>query len=280
MSPPGLFAQTAALIARWAAPGNGACESAVSEVTNEMLAKPFSATILFLALGLSACSTAPTGEINDPYEAANRRVHALNKGIDRAVLKPLTSGGDDADKGGESAMMVVSNVGSNLSLPGKAVNGLLQGRPGRAAQNAGRFIVNTTLGLGGIHDPAGREFGLTEVDTDFGETLHVWGVPEGAYVELPLIGPSTERDAVGRVVDIFIDPVSNVLGEPESYYAFALRAGSKAGDRARFGDTVDSILHESADSYAQTRLLYLQHRRYELGMEGEAYDPYDDPYDE
>ena len=63
-------------------------------------------------------------------------------------------------------------------------------------------------------------------------------------------------------------------------YAFGLRVGSKAGDRARFGDTVDSILHESADSYAQTRLLYLQHRRYELGMEGEAYDPYEDPYNE
>ena len=245
-----------------------------------MLAKPLSSTLLFATLAVAACSSAPTGEINDPYEAATRRVHAFNKGLDSNVVKPLTSVGGDDDKGGESAMTVVGNVGSNLALPGKTLNGLLQGRPGRAAQNAGRFIVNTTLGLGGIHDPAGQEFGLTEVDTDFGETLHVWGVPEGAYVELPVIGPSTQRDAVGRVVDLVIDPVYNVLGEPDVYYAFGLRVGSKAGDRARFGDTVDSILHESADSYAQTRLLYLQHRRYELGMEGEAYDPYEDPYNE
>lgn len=246
-----------------------------------MLAKPLSSTILLAALGLGACSPAPTEGINDPYEAANRRVHAFNKAVDRAVAKPLASAGGGEEKaGGESAMTVVANVGSNLALPGKVVNGLLQGRPGPAAQNAGRFIVNTTLGLGGIHDPAGQEFGLTEVDTDFGETLHVWGVPEGAYVELPLIGPSTQRDAVGRVVDFVIDPVYNVLHEPEVYYAFGLRVGSKASDRARFGDTVDSILHDSADSYAQTRLLYLQHRRYELGIEGEAYDPYDDPYDE
>ncbi|TKW67276.1 MAG: VacJ family lipoprotein [Paracoccus denitrificans] len=243
-----------------------------------MLAKPL-LPILLLALAAAACSKPPTGEINDPYETANRRVHAFNKGLDANLVKPVTSIGGDDDAGGESAMSLVTNVGGNLSLPGKAVNGLLQGRPGRAAQNAGRFIVNTTLGLGGIHDPAGQEFGLTEVDTDFGETLHVWGIPEGAYVELPVIGPSTQRDAVGRVVDLFIDPVYGALPEPDVYYAFGVRAGSKAGDRARFGDTVDSILHESADSYAQTRLLYLQHRRYELGMEGEAYDPYEDPYD-
>ena len=246
-----------------------------------MLAKSLSPAWLLVALTLAACSSAGDGEVNDPYEGANRRVHAFNKGLDSNVVKPLTaplrSGEEDTSEG---PMTVVSNVGSNLSLPGKVVNGLLQGRPQRAAQNAGRFIVNSTLGMGGIHDPAGNEFGLTEVDTDFGETLHVWGIPEGAYLELPLIGPSTERDAVGRVVDFVIDPLDHMIGEREAKAATVLRLGSKAGDRARFGDTIDSILHESADSYAQTRLLYLQHRRYELGMEGEAYDPYEDPYDE
>lgn len=250
---------------------------------DEMRARHVLPAVL-LPLFLAGCASAPPGEVNDPYEAANRRVHAFNKGFDSNVVKPLTSHGGDDESGnesdGESAMLLVTNVGGNLALPGKVVNGLLQGRPGRAAQNAGRFIVNTTLGLGGLHDPAGQEFGLNEVDTDFGETLHVWGVPEGAYVELPLLGPSTQRDAVGKVVDLVIDPVYNIAGEPEVYYAFGLRVGSKAGERARFGDTVDSVLYDSADSYAQTRLLYLQHRRYELGMEGEAYDPYEDPYAE
>ena len=227
---------------------------------------------------MAGCAAPDPGGANDPFEGANRRVHAFNKGLDRNLIRPVAAplkGDGEAD----GAMTLLGNIGGNLSLPGKVVNGLLQGRPGNAARNAGRFVVNTTLGLGGIHDPAGREFGLAEADTDFGETLHVWGVPEGAYLELPLIGPSTGRDAAGRVVDFIIDPLDHMVGEREAKAAMAIRLGSKAGDRARFGDTVDSILHESADSYAQTRLLYLQHRRYELGIEGEAYDPYEDPYE-
>ncbi|MDO5642897.1 MAG: VacJ family lipoprotein [Paracoccus sp. (in: a-proteobacteria)] len=244
-----------------------------------MLAKPLSLLIFLAAVALGGCAGGPEGGIHDPHEGANRRVHAFNKGLDSHVIRPLTKPLRGDDDGEDGAMSLLANVGRNLSLPGKAVNGLLQGRPARAGQNLGRFFINSTLGLGGIHDIAGREFGLTEQDTDFGETLHVWGMPEGAYLELPLIGPSTERDALGRVVDFVIDPLDHVLGRREAMAATAIRMGSKAGDRARFGATVDSVLHESADSYAQARLLYLQHRRYELGMEGEAYDPYDDPYD-
>lgn len=146
-------------------------------------------------------------------------------------------------------------------------------------RNIGRFAVNSTLGLGGVHDPAGQEFGLGEVDTDFGETLYVWGVPEGAYVELPLIGPSTQRDAFGKVVDLFIDPLNSVIDDHPALTIAGIKLASKVSDRARFGDTVDSILYDSADSYVQTRLLYLNHRWYELGMEGGEIDPYD-PYEE
>lgn len=236
---------------------------------------------LFAVLIAAACAGGGGEGVNDPYEPANRRVHAFNKAVDQNVVRPLTApfrGGDS--EGGPGVTAVLSNVGGNLSLPGKVVNGLLQGRPDHAARNAGRFVVNTTLGLGGLHDPAGQEFGLHEVDTDFGETLHVWGVAEGPYMELPLIGPSTARDAFGRVVDWMMDPMDQVLNDDQALGARVIRLGSKAGERARFGDTVDSILHQSADSYAQTRLLYLQHRRYELGQEAEVIDPYDDPYDE
>ena len=248
---------------------------------------PARIAVISAALLLSACtaqSPVDPGAINDPFEAGNRRIHAFNKGVDSALIRPLTGGKDDqageADGTGGSAMDVLVNVGSNLSLPGKVLNQILQVRPGPALRNTARFAVNSTLGLGGLHDPAGREFALTEVDTDFGETLHVWGVPEGAYLELPVLGPSTLRDATGKLVDLVIDPWDFWLDEDEYWGSFAIRVASKAGERARFGDTVDSVLYESADSYSQLRLIYLMHRRHELSQGGGSEDPYViDPYE-
>lgn len=242
---------------------------------------------LLLIVTLAGCAARPVNEggiiINDPYEGMNRRVHAFNKGLDAKLLSPLADlakGKDDPTTAGEpGAMDLVINMGSNLSLPGKMVNSLLQGRPGPAIHNMFRFAVNSTIGIAGMFDPAGSDFGLPEQDTDFGETLAVWGVPEGAYLELPALGPSTQRDAFGKVVDVVMDPVGRVLKtDRQKALAFGLRVGSKAGERARFGDTVDSVLHESADSYAQTRLIYLMHRRHDVGEERAEFDPYDDPY--
>ncbi len=236
----------------------------------------------FALLGLGACSTAQPGvEFSDPYEAQNRKVHDFNVAFDKALF----SKSDDTEKKSgipAPVLRTVSNFGGNLGLPGKVLNSVLQGRPEPAVKNTFRFLVNSTLGLGGIFDPASSSFGLPETDTDFGETLHVWGASEGAYLELPILGPSTERDAAGKVVDHLIDPLGFILPRPESTYVTGAKIASKVSDRLRFGDTVDSILHESADSYAQTRLLYLQNRRFELGMEtttdADAYDPYEDPY--
>lgn len=256
-------------------------------------------TLVFIGLLLAGCAQRPVTEhgvvINDPFEAQNRRVHSFNKTVDTRLLSPvanrLRGSGDDAprrahapgDPIGPLQMMV--NAGRNLSLPGKTVNGLLQGRPDVAGRNLARFLVNSTVGLGGLFDPAADSLRLTERDTDFGETLAVWGLPEGAYLELPLIGPSTVRDASGRVVDLVLDPVNQVLSGRDRQAAFALRVASKAGERARFGDTVDSVLQGSADSYAQLRLIWLMNRRHELGEERADFDPYDDegafdPYDE
>jgi len=106
------------------------------------------------------------------------------------------------------------------------------------------------------------------------------GRAEGHYVELPLLGPSTKRDAIGRLVDLFINPVYFLLPKPERYVGTVAGAASKVGDRYRFGSTIDSILYDSADSYAQARLLYLESRRFQLGdMSDDDYiDPYEDPY--
>lgn len=234
--------------------------------------------VLFAVLGLAACSqgAGPDG-INDPYESLNRRVHAFNRGLDANVVKPLTdkeSDGDDRPGPVSYAVQGIGNFGSNLALPGKAANHLLQGKVAPAVRTTFRFAVNTTVGLGGFLDPATADFGLPEEDTDFGQTLAAWGVGEGAYLELPLLGPSTERDSFGRVVDLVLDPLGPRMNRDQRVIGFGARILSKASERAKYGDTVDSVLHESADSYAQTRLIWLQHRRFELGEEGEAIDPY------
>lgn len=238
------------------------------------------AVLLTVALGLVACSVpdAPT-TVHDPYENTNRRVHDFNRSLDRGVVRPVSQGYDAAVP--DPVQTGVSNLASNFSLPGKFVNAVLQGDVEGAGQNFFRFAVNTLVGFGGILDPA-TEFGIPEESADFGETLAVWGVPEGAYQELPLLGPSTERHTAGRVVDIFTNPLSYVLQPPESYVPPTTSVGSRLGDRARFSNTIDSILYESADSYAQSRLIYLQNRRFELGTDAGAdvTDPYEDPYDE
>lgn len=261
--------------------------SCIEKVNIALRLIPVLPALMIAAALLAGCASRPVQQdgvtINDPWEAQNRRVHAFNKGLDSRVIGPVANrlkGSDDAAPRDPDApigpLQMVINAGRNLSLPVKAVNGLLQGKPRDAGANLTRFAVNSTVGLGGVFDPATDSFGLTERNTDFGQTLAVWGVPEGAYLELPVLGPSTQRDAVGQVVDLLIDPLYHLLDGRDAGAAFALRVASKAGDRARFGDTVDGILQGSADSYAQTRLIWLMNRRFDLGEERADYDPYDD----
>lgn len=229
---------------------------------------------------LTACA-APTPlpiPQNDPHEEANRKTHALNQSLDKELIGPAARGVGPVLDG--PIGVGLGNVAGNLSMPAAILNKTLQGKFEDAVHNTWRLVLNTTIGLGGLLDPASA-MGLTKRGTDFGATLHAWGAGEGAYLVLPVVGPSTERDTLGQVVDIVIDPLGSVLKKPESHWARGIKFGSKLSDRARFGNSVDSILHESADSYAQMRLLYLQSRRFELGQEvaDDAFiDPYDDPY--
>lgn len=232
-----------------------------------------------LAAGLAGCAKAPVPPgVNDPDETANRRVHAFNRGLDQALIGPAagTYGSilpDPVKRG-------VANFAGNLEGPGDVANNLLQGRIGDAGQNTLRFAVNTVFGIGGLFDTA-TALGIPENPTDFGETLHIWGVGEGKFVELPFAGPSTQRDFVGLVVDVAVNPVRLALPNPEAGYATLAPLASSLGDRDRYSEIVDQILYESADSYAQSRLLYLQNRRFALGQttgEEGFVDPYEDPY--
>jgi phospholipid-binding lipoprotein MlaA len=241
------------------------------------------ATALCGVFILAACaSTAPTteaGGIHDPFEKQNRKIHAFNRGLDKALVRPAARGYSSfiPDPIEDS----IGNFASNLGQPSVIVNSLLQGDLKGAGLSTTRFLTNTVLGFGGFVDAA-AEFEIPEHETDFGQTLYTWGAGEGAYVELPALGPSTVRNTTGKIVDLFTNPLSYAVDSPEKYYGTLAGAASRLSDRGRYSDTIDSILYDSADSYAQARLIYLQNRRFELGDEtvNDSVDPYSDPYED
>lgn len=235
---------------------------------------------LLAAVALAGCAPAPKGGgINDPYEAQNRAVHRFNVGLDKDLLKPSSNVYGKVLPA--PLRQGVSNVSSNLSEPSYVLNDLLQGNLAAGVQNLFRFVLNTTAGVGGLFDTA-TAIGLAPRPNDFGRTLHVWGARQGAYLEVPFLGPSTERDLTGTIVDFAINPLRFALNGNERNAALLAEAGAKLGTRYRFSSTIDSILYGSADSYAQERLLYLQSRDHTLGIKSktnqEFLDPYEDSY--
>lgn len=219
------------------------------------------------------------GVVNDPSEESNRAMHDFNVSVDRAILRPVSLGYGQVVP--EPLRDGLSNAASNLDQPLFVVNNILQLRLDEALQNTFRFLVNSTLGLGGLLDPA-SEMGIYAQDTDFGETMHVWGVSEGGYVVLPVLGPSTSRDTFGMLVDAAMNPTRLVFQQPESDYVTGLSVSDGLNTRYELGNEIDRLYYESADGYAQARILFLQNRRYELrnGSEESYFDPYSDSYDD
>ena len=229
---------------------------------------------LSVSFGLTACGPAtPTAGIVDPNEGYNRGIHKFNLAVVKNVVRPLANSATKIIP--PQVREGVDNFAGNLELPGRVVNNVLQLRFGKAIENTTRFAINTTLGIGGLFDPA-TAVGVEGKDTDFGETLYVWGVTEGNYAELPFIGPSTDRDALGKAIDIALDPVKLLWPDSDNIRLFA-KLGSGLSARGRYTQTLDSILYESADSYAQARLLYLDNRRFNLGQTPSE-DTFEDPY--
>lgn len=247
---------------------------------DDAMPRPMHRLVTLIAVGtamtvLSGCaSSGPdvTQAINDPYEAQNRKIHQFNKNRDRQIVRPVALAYSNTMP--DDVEIVVSNVSDNLGLPGQVINNLLQGDLRMAGNNTLRFLINSTAGFAGIFDPS-SELGLPKDDTDFGETLHVWGAGEGRYQELPFLGPSTERDTAGRIVDFAIDPMRAILPRVDRNIATGVKVTDVLGTRGRFSETVDSVLYDSADSYAQARLLYLQNRRFELGIAAPAEEEID-----
>lgn len=227
-------------------------------------------------MALAGCANGvdSSAEIYDPLEPVNRQVHEFNKLVDSTVLRPAAEvyGAVVPDE----LRAIVDNSANNLSAPTHAVNHVLQGDLEDAFLTTARFVLNSTIGLAGLFDPA-TDLGLFEKPTDFGETMGVWGVAEGPYLELPFLGASTVRDTVGMAVDFAIDPLRYAIPSPEREYLFVLKGVNLVGERHQYADLVDVLLYESADSYAAQRLTYLQNKR--RNIQGEtSLDDLEDPY--
>lgn len=234
--------------------------------------RKFLPTLLLLALfggGLSACATTmegPNGLADrDPYEEFNRDMWSVNQAADDAVVRPVSEVYRAVTP--QPARRGIGNFFRNLSEPWSFINNLLQGKPGRAIRNLGRFIVNTTVGIGGLIDVA-SEIGIEPAPEDFGQTLAVWGVGDGGYRVVPLIGPTTGRDLIGSIVGFIADPATIFLDRELGFSTpelWALRAGNIIDTRASLTESGgDTFLETSADPYAAARSAYFQRREAEI----------------
>ncbi len=220
---------------------------------------------------LAGCATPPSNdpealeafkEANDPLEPMNRYFFELNYAADELLFKPLAGWYYVALP--NFAQDGVRNVLRNVRSPVVLANDLFQGETDRAGVTVGRFLVNSTMGLGGLFDIASR-IGLDYHDEDFGQTLAVHGVGEGPYLMLPLLGPSNPRDAAGRVVDMLFDPLTYIgMFGGVSNIGLGAAVAEGVDTRARNLKTLDAIRKGSLDYYATIRSLYRQHRNDEI----------------
>ena len=209
---------------------------------------------LVLPLLLGACTAIPRDAslpINDPNEGSNRLLMELNQG----TLGPAS---EVVQKIPGPVHDRLHDFNSNLKEPRIFVNNVLQGRFEAATHTARRFVMNSVVGVGGLFDIAGPQ-GLQQESGDFGQTLFVWGVPEGPYVVRPYLGPATLRDAAGSTVDMFIDPVGWLIGAQ-----IALNLGTAGLDAADRLGQLKQAENASIDFYSFVRSSYYQMRRAEL----------------
>jgi len=220
-------------------------------------------TLFLSLLFLLLAGCASKGSV-DPWEGFNRKVMSFNDGIDRAVLKPVAKGYRWIAPG--FVETGVGNFFSNLEDPVVALNQLLQCKPGLALQDTGRFLVNTTLGIGGLFDVA-QKLGLEKHQEDFGQTFSVWGIGQGPYLVVPFWGPSNPRDFAGDIISSFTFAPSYLDNVRVRNIIYGIWLINK---RAQVLDAEELI---SGDRYLFIRDAYLQQRDY-LIADGEVEDAF------
>lgn len=225
------------------------------------------------AAGLSACVTLPPNakrSPQDPWESWNRGVYRFNQFADRTVARPVTQAYVRVVPG--PIRTGVHNFFSNLQTPTVLVNDVLQGKFPAAANDLGRFLLNSTVGLGGILDPASSA-GLAFNQEDFGLTLGKWGVHPGPFIELPILGPSDLRDAPGLVVDTYTNPRQYVTNPWIRYGIYLPYLVDKRASLLPLDETLKNVY----DPYAFVRDAYLQRRAYQVSEGKITETPLEEP---
>lgn len=217
--------------------------------------------VLALASMMTGCATTATANAEDPYEDFNRQMFAFNDGLDKAVVEPVAKGYRAVTN--KPVRQGVSNFLGNLGEPLTFANEVLQGKVGNAAGTVGRFVINSTIGLVGIFNPA-ESMGIKRTDEDFGQTLGVWGVPSGPYLVLPIIGPSSPRDGFGTVADFFVDPVNYAHFDKDDEIRFGFAIANGLVSREEAIETIDSV-RQQVDPYTVARRFYVRSRAAAVG---------------
>lgn len=215
---------------------------------------PFSSMMLLLS---TACTTMPVErrDARDPWERINRASFAFNDRFDRAIAHPVARAYHAVVP--SVVQTGVSHFFSNASYPVVIANDLLQGKLADVGRDSGRILLNTTVGIAGLLDPASA-LGLSAHNEDFGQTLGTWGVSNGAYLMLPFLGPSTARDGAGLLVDQFFEPRSYLRN---AGLRWGLWLGKSLDRRVQLLGS-DALLAQAADKYVLVRSAYFQRREY------------------
>ncbi|MEZ5939280.1 MAG: VacJ family lipoprotein, partial [Hyphomonadaceae bacterium] len=215
------------------------------------------------ALCLAACATTGPNPESDPYEGFNRKMYAFNDGLDRAVLEPAAKGYRAVTN--RPVRKGVQNFVENLGEPVTFANEVLQGKFPAAASTVGRFVVNTTVGIAGVFNPA-EAMGMDRTDEDFGQTLAVWGVAQGPYLVLPFLGSSSPRDLFGKGADLAMNPINHATFDNDDETRMGLAALGGISARERAIEVVDDLRTTQFDPYATVRRFYIRDRAAEAGI--------------
>ena len=201
------------------------------------------------------------GQTNDPYEPANRFFYRIDDGLDTYVLRPVAVAYRAVVPG--AVRRPVHNLLENMINPVRFANDVIQAKPRRAGDTMMRFVINSTAGVGGLFDIASG-LGYKQHSNDFGETLALWGVGEGPFLFLPVLGPSNPRDATGYGVDIALDPLTYASFGGIKTLEFSRYGLRTVDERERLIDVIDNIKRTALDPYATFRSLYRQNRQSEI----------------
>jgi len=210
-------------------------------------------------------TAAAADDFNDPYEDANRGVFSFNQAVDPSVLLPVAKAYRAALP--SPVRQAVHNFLQNLDAPVIFANDLLQGQLGLAGNTIVRIALNTTIGIAGLVDIA-TQIGVPYHPNDMGVTLATWGIAEGPYIIIPVLGPSNPRDIVGKVADGFADPGDYVAFQHHLFVAVVSRdATSGIDERSRNIESLAEIERTALDYYATIRSLYRQRRQAQIRHE-------------